>query len=155
MAKTTIVADEIGGSYSTTTVHATSAAGLVFVTGQVANRPESAPAGDPLAQVELGGLEEQTVRVMENIRAILEKAGTGFEHIVKRNVYITHASDFETVYSVMERYFNSPVASTGVITGLVPRAHAWRWTSSPRYPMPDRLRHFRFAFRVRIDRNAA
>ena len=120
MPKTTIVADEIGGSYSTTTVHATSAAGLVFVTGQVANRPDSAPSGDPLAQVELGGLEEQTVRVMENIRAILEKAGTGFEHVVKRNVYITHASDFETVYSVMERYFTSPVASTGVITGLVP-----------------------------------
>ena len=120
MPKTTIVADEIGGSYSTTTVHATSAAGLVFVTGQVANRPDSEPAGDPLAQVELGGLEAQTVRVMENIRAILDKAGTGFEHVVKRNVYITHASDFETVYSVMERYFSSPVASTGIITGLVP-----------------------------------
>ena len=120
MPKTMIVAGEIGGSYSTTTVHATSAAGLVFVTGQVANRPDSAPAGEPLGQVELGGLEEQTVRVMENIHAILEKAGTGFEHVVKRNVYITHASDFETVYSVMERYFVAPVASTGVITGLVP-----------------------------------
>ena len=59
MPKQTIVAEEIGGSYSTTTVHATSAAGLVFVTGQVANRPDSSPAGDPLAQVELGGLEEQ------------------------------------------------------------------------------------------------
>ena len=62
MPKTTIVADEIGGSYSTTTVHATSAAGLVFVTGQVANRADSAPAGDPLGQVELGGLEEQIDR---------------------------------------------------------------------------------------------
>ena len=120
MKKQTIVSDKIGGSYSRTTVHATSASGLVFVTGQVANKPGTSPSGDPLAQVELGGLEEQTVQVLENIKAILKEAGTNFEHVLKRNVYITHVSDFETVYAIMERYFESPVASTGVLTGLVP-----------------------------------
>ena len=120
MKKTTITSDKIGGSYSKTTVHATSAAGLLFVTGQVANKPGTSPSDQPLAQVELGGLEEQTVQVLENIRAILEEAGTDFEHVLKRNVYITHVSDFELVYAVMERYFPSPVASTGVVTGLVP-----------------------------------
>jgi enamine deaminase RidA (YjgF/YER057c/UK114 family) len=39
---------------------------------------------------------------------------------VKRNIYITHLGDFETVYKIMERYFSSKVASTGVLTGLIP-----------------------------------
>ena len=120
MKKTIVKSNKIGGSYSKTTVHGTSAAGLLFVTGQVANKPDTKPSGDPLAQVELGGIEEQTVQVMENVKAILEEAGTDFDHVLKRNVYITHVSDFEPVYAVMERYFSSPVASTGVITGLVP-----------------------------------
>ena len=118
--KKTIVAESIGGSYSKTTIHATSASGLVFVTGQVANKPGTTPSADPLAQVELGGIEEQTVQVLENIKAILAEAGTDFGHVLKRNVYITHVGDFEPVYAVMERYFPSPVASTGVLTGLIP-----------------------------------
>ena len=120
MQKTIVKSDKIGGTYSKTTVHGTSAAGLLFITGQVANRPDTDPAGDPLAQVELGGLEEQAVQVMENIKAILEEAGTDFDHVLKRNVYITHVSDFEVLYQVMERYFASPVASTGVVAGLIP-----------------------------------
>ena len=88
MKKTIVKSNKIGGSYSKTTVHGTSAAGLLFVTGQVANKPDTKPSGDPLAQVELGGIEEQTVQVMENVKAILEEAGTDFDHVLKRNVYI-------------------------------------------------------------------
>jgi 2-iminobutanoate/2-iminopropanoate deaminase len=105
-------------SFTKTTIHATSARGFVFVTGQVPNRPDMDPRAG--RQYEMGGVEEQTVQVMENIKAILEEAGTNFDHVLKRNVYITHAGDFDTVYKVMERYFTTPVASTGVITGLVP-----------------------------------
>ncbi len=69
---------------------------------------------------EMGSIEEQTVRVLDNIKAILEEAGTDFAHVVKRNVYITSETDFAAVYKVMERYFNTGVASTGVIAGLLP-----------------------------------
>lgn len=120
MKKTIVRSDKIGGSYTNTTIHATRTSGLLFVTGQIANRPGTAPAGSPLAQIELGSIEEQTVQVMENVKAILEEAGTTFDNVLKRNVYIPHLADFETVYGIMERYFPSGVASTGVLAGLIP-----------------------------------
>lgn len=110
----------IGGSYSSTSVHGIAAGGFLFVTGQVANPPGSRPSDDPVGSVEFGTIEEQTVRVMENLTAILKEAGTDFAHVVKRNVYMTHVGDFEKIYEIMGRYFPGPVASTGVITGLVP-----------------------------------
>jgi 2-iminobutanoate/2-iminopropanoate deaminase len=73
-----------------------------------------------MSELDMGTLEEQTTRVLDNIKAILEEAGTTFEHVVKRNVYLTHPGDFDTIFAIMERYFSSPVASTGVVTGLVP-----------------------------------
>ena len=120
MKKETVISPKIGGSYSKSTVHATKAGGFVFVTGQVGNKPGTAPAGDAQAIVEMGSIEEQTVRVMENIKAILEEAGSSLENVVKRNVYITNNAEFPKIYEVMERYFTSPVASTGIIAGLVP-----------------------------------
>ena len=57
---------------------------------------------------------------MENIEAILEEAGSSLENVVKRNVYLTNNAEFQKVYEVMERYFTSPVASTGIIAGLIP-----------------------------------
>jgi 2-iminobutanoate/2-iminopropanoate deaminase len=109
----------IARTYRVTSAHATKATGdLVFVTGQIANKPGSDPR--TTSEPDMGTLEEQTVRVLENIKAILEEAGTSFEHVVKRNVYLTHAGDFDTVYAIMERYFLSRVASTGIVAGLVP-----------------------------------
>ncbi len=115
MKKETIISSKIGGSYSKTTVHATKAGGFVFVTGQIGNKPGTTPVDDPLEIVELGSLEEQTVQIIENIKAILEEAGTSLENVVKRNVYLTNNAEFLKVYEVMERYFTSPVASTGII----------------------------------------
>lgn len=120
MKKEIIRSKKIGGSYSSTSVHGTAAGGFLFVTGQVANPPNSEPSKNPVGHVELGTVEEQTVRVMENLKAILEEAGTSFEHVVKRNVYMTHVGDFNKIYEIMGRYFPGPVASTGVLAGLVP-----------------------------------
>jgi 2-iminobutanoate/2-iminopropanoate deaminase len=109
-----------GGTYSRTTAQGTKAGNLVFITGQVANRPGTSPSDDAAAVGEMGTIEQQTVQVMENVKALLDAAGTSLDHVVKRNVYLTHASDFQPVYSILERYFKAPVASTGVITGLIP-----------------------------------
>jgi 2-iminobutanoate/2-iminopropanoate deaminase len=118
MPKQVINSSKIVRSFTTTTAHATKARGFVFVTGQVPNNPKQDPRAG--REYEMGGIEEQITQVMDNIKAILEEAGTNFDNVVKRNVYLTHAGDFQTVYKVMERYFTSGVASTGVITGLVP-----------------------------------
>jgi 2-iminobutanoate/2-iminopropanoate deaminase len=109
-----------GGTYTRTTAQGTKAGNLVFITGQVANKPGTRPADDLAAVGEMGAIEQQTIQVMENIKALLTAAGTSLDHVVKRNVYMTHASDFQPIYGVLERYFKAPVASTGVITGLIP-----------------------------------
>ena len=119
MNKRVVNSPKIARTYRPTSAHATRASGeLVFVTGQIANKPGSDPR--TTSEPDLGTLEEQTVQVLENIKAILEEAGTSFDHVVKRNVYLTHAGDFDTVYAIMGRYFSSPVASTGIVAGLVP-----------------------------------
>lgn len=118
--KRDITAPSIGGTYSGTTAHGTVARGFVFVTGQVANEPGGDPGWNDEQSQDWGSIEAQTVRVMENVKAILEEAGSSMEHVVKRNVYLTHVGDFERSYEVMERYFPTKVASTGVLTGLVP-----------------------------------
>ncbi len=121
MKKEVIYTNKIGGTYAGTSAHATRAGGFLFVTGQFANPVGVDPKEKRQGLGDLGTLREQTVRVMENIKAILEEAGTSFDNVVKRNVYITHVADFDEVYKVMEPYFSSPVASTGLVTGLVPR----------------------------------
>jgi 2-iminobutanoate/2-iminopropanoate deaminase len=109
---------KIGPAYTKTSAHGTKAGGFVFVTGQVATKPgvELDIAG------EMGTLEQQTVQVLDNIKLILEEAGTSFGNVLKRNVYFTHHGDFQTVYRIMERYFTAPVASTGIIAGLIPQS---------------------------------
>lgn len=109
----------VGRGYSSTTAHGTKAGGFVFVTGQVAVTQGQDGLRDRAAIGEMGTIETQTVRVLENIKAILETAGTSFEYVVKRNVYLTHAGDFDAVHKILERYFK-PVAMTTVVTGLIP-----------------------------------
>jgi 2-iminobutanoate/2-iminopropanoate deaminase len=112
-------APKVGRGYSSTTAHGTKAGGFVFVTGQVAVTPGQDGLRNRAAIGEMGAIETQTVQVLENIKAILEAAGTSFEHVVKRNVYLTHPADFDAVHKILERYFK-PVATTTVVTGLIP-----------------------------------
>jgi 2-iminobutanoate/2-iminopropanoate deaminase len=118
MGKKIVNTPKLARSYWPASAHATRAGDFVFVTGQVANQPGSDPRDR--TEIEFGTLEAQTIRVMENIKTILEEAGTSLENAVKRNVYLTHPGDFQPVFGILERYFKSPVASTGVVTGLVP-----------------------------------
>ena len=118
MKKHVINTQKLARTYWPASAHATRAGDFVFVTGQVANQPGSDPRDR--SEVEMGSLEQQTVRVLENVKTILEEAGASLDNVVKRNVYLTHQGDFDAVFTIMERYFKSPVASTGVITGLVP-----------------------------------
>jgi 2-iminobutanoate/2-iminopropanoate deaminase len=118
MPKKVINTAKLARSYWPASAHATRAGDFVFVTGQVANQPGSDPRDRK--ETEFGTLEDQTVRVMENVKTILEEAGTSLGNVVKRNVYLTHPGDFQPVFSVLERYFKSPVASTGVVAGLIP-----------------------------------
>jgi 2-iminobutanoate/2-iminopropanoate deaminase len=82
-----------GAPYS----QAIGAGGLVFVSGQLALRPNHAEiVGDSIA--------EQTEQVFANLRAILEAAGSGLDRLVKTTVYLTDLGDFGEMNEVYARH---------------------------------------------------
>ncbi|HZC31100.1 MAG TPA: Rid family detoxifying hydrolase [Gaiellaceae bacterium] len=73
------------------------AAGLVFVSGQLALKP-----GDK--ELSGGTIEEQTEQTFANLRAILEAAGSGLDRLVKTTVYLQNLDDFHGMNSVYARH---------------------------------------------------
>lgn len=62
------------------------------------------------------GIEGQTRQALENIRALLEAAGTDMEHVVKTWVYVTDQKYFEPMNKVYASFFKVPPARTFLIT---------------------------------------
>jgi 2-iminobutanoate/2-iminopropanoate deaminase len=89
--------------------------GLLFTAGQIAL--------DPLSGVIVeGGIRDQTLRVMENLRAILEAAGSGFDRVVKTTVFLTDMGEFTAMNEVYGTYFKeSPPARSTVQVSRLPR----------------------------------
>jgi 2-iminobutanoate/2-iminopropanoate deaminase len=82
-----------GAPYS----QAITANGLVFVSGQLALRPDHAEiVGESIA--------EQTEQVFANLRAILEQAGSGLDRLVKTTVYLADLGDFAGMNEVYARH---------------------------------------------------
>jgi 2-iminobutanoate/2-iminopropanoate deaminase len=73
------------------------AGNLVFTAGQVALDPET-------QQVVASGIAEQTVRVLENLKAILEAAGSSLAQTVKATVFLKDLNDFATMNAVYATY---------------------------------------------------
>lgn len=95
-----------------TSAHAVRIGPLVFVTGQSGRRPGAEGYVDDPA--------EHARQTMENIKAILEQAGSSFEHVIKRTVHIANPKVYqEKMRSVVEGYFITPVASTTLQGGLM------------------------------------
>ncbi len=76
---------------------------LVFTAGQIALDPAT-------GQVVSGGITEQTTRVLENLKAILESAGTSMAKTVKATVFLKDFNDFAAMNAVYGTY----LAPTGV-----------------------------------------
>jgi len=87
--------------------------GFVFVSGQVAIIPAT-------GEIVTSGIEPETHQVMNNILAILQTAGIGFEHIVKTTIYLSDMSLFGQVNEVYGSYFtgNYPARETVAVKGL-------------------------------------
>ena len=52
-----------------------------------------------------GGIETQTTRVLDNLRAVLEAAGTDFAHVVKTTVFLKNMGDFAAMNAIYGTYF--------------------------------------------------
>lgn len=100
------------GPYSQAVV----AGGFLYTAGQIALDPES-------GQIVEGGIEEQTERVLRNLTAVLEEAGTSWTRVVKTTVYLQDLSHFPTVNEIYGRVIGDarPARSTVQVSAL-PRA---------------------------------
>jgi 2-iminobutanoate/2-iminopropanoate deaminase len=89
--------------------------GLVFCSGQIPLDPATG------ALIE-GGIEEQTVRVLDSLKAVLEAAGAGLDSVLKTTIYVKDLGDFGKVNEIYGRYFSSnPPARATVEVARLPR----------------------------------
>jgi len=77
------------------------AAGMVFVSGQLAIDPSTGKLVE-------GGIAAQTERVINNLKAILAAAGSGLEQVVKTTVYLKSMNDFAAMNEVYGKMFPAP-----------------------------------------------
>ena len=89
--------------------------GFLFASGQVAL--------DPRNNEFLGGdIRQQTERVLENIKGILEAAGSNLHHVVKTTVFLKDMNEFPAMNDVYGRYFTAaPPARSTVQVARLPK----------------------------------
>jgi 2-iminobutanoate/2-iminopropanoate deaminase len=89
--------------------------GLIFISGQVAFDPAT-------SQIVEGDAARQTARVLDNLKAIVEAAGSSLEHTVKATVFLKDMNDFAAMNEVYARYFSkNPPARSTVEVARLPR----------------------------------
>jgi len=102
------------GPYS----QAIKAGGFVFVAGEKGMDPVT-------KQIVPGGVEPETRRTLENIKAILEEAGSGMDWVVSTFVFMTDLSQFSKMNEIYAEYFkrNPPGRTTVEVKSLPAGAH--------------------------------
>ena len=99
------------GPYS----QAVKANGFVFTSGQVALNPAT-------GQLVEGGSAQQTERVLENLRGIVEASGSSMHKAVKVSVFLKDMNDFAAMNEVYARFFPSaPPARSTVEVARLPK----------------------------------
>ncbi|MFB3909009.1 MAG: Rid family detoxifying hydrolase [Candidatus Eisenbacteria bacterium] len=82
--------------------------GLVFTSGQIGLDPGT---GELVA----GGIEAQARRVLQNVEAILEAAGSGMDRIVRSTLYLVDMADFGLVNSLYAEKVGAPLPARSTI----------------------------------------
>ena len=98
------------GPYS----QAVKANGLIFTSGQIALDPAT-------GAVVAGGIREQTARICENLRAVLEAAGSSLEKVVKTTCFLADMNDFAAFNEVYGSYFTAKPARSCVAVKALPK----------------------------------
>ena len=99
------------GPYS----QAIKAGGFVFASGQIPIDPKT---GEFVA----GGIGEQTERVLKNLAAVLEAAGSSLDRVVKTTVFLADMKEFAAMNEVYGRFFvGAPPARATVAAAGLPR----------------------------------
>ena len=99
------------GPYSQAIVHN----GLAFLSGQI-------PLDPATGQLVEGDIAAQTVRVLENLKAVLEASGSGLASVVKTTVFLKDMGEFAKMNEVYGKYFpQEPPARSTVEAARLPR----------------------------------
>ncbi len=99
------------GPYS----QAIQANGFIFISGQIPLDPRT-------QQVVEGDMARQTERVLENLKGIVEAAGSSLDRAVKTTVFLKDLSDFAAMNEVYGRYFaKDPPARATVEVARLPK----------------------------------
>lgn len=72
--------------------------GMIYTSGVIGVDPNTGIAGDTI--------EEQTTRVFENLKGLLEDAGSSLDHAIKTTVFIKNMDDFGKVNEIYASYFH-------------------------------------------------
>jgi 2-iminobutanoate/2-iminopropanoate deaminase len=89
--------------------------GFLFASGQVALDPHT-------NEFLSGDIRQQTERVLENIKGILEAGGVNLHHVVKTTVFLKDLNDFAAMNEVYGKYFSSaPPARSTVQVARLPK----------------------------------
>jgi len=86
---------------------------FVFASGQIPIDPQT---GEFVA----GGIREQTERVLKNLAAVLEAAGTSLDQVVKTTVFLADMGEFAAMNEVYGKFFTDvpPARATVAVAGL-------------------------------------
>jgi 2-iminobutanoate/2-iminopropanoate deaminase len=104
-------APKAAGPYST----AVRQNGFVFLSGQIPLDPKT-------GELVTGSIEDQTTRVIENLRAVLAAAGLGLSDVVKTTVFLKNMDDFSRMNQTYGKLFGAnPPARTTVEVARLPR----------------------------------
>ncbi|HXC92631.1 MAG TPA: RidA family protein [Geobacteraceae bacterium] len=87
--------------------------GFIFFSGQIPIDPSS-------GEVVKGDISIQAEQVMQNIEALLEVSGIGFDNVVKSTIFLTNLADFGIVNDIYGRRFTTayPARSTVQVSAL-------------------------------------
>ena len=72
----------------------------LYVSGNIPVNPETGDVAD--------GIVNQSKQVFENMKAVLNEAGMGFENVVKTTAFLTDLSNFATFNEIYSSYFVAP-----------------------------------------------
>ncbi len=98
------------GPYS----QAIKANGFVFTSGQIALDPATGTVAE-------GGIAEQTHRICQNLKAVLEAAGSSLSDVVKTVCFLADMNDFAAFNEVYGQYFTEKPARSCVAVKALPK----------------------------------
>ena len=81
---------------------------MLFLSGSIPLDPAS-------GQLVEGGIKEQTVRVMENIKGLLAAAGADFNHVVRTTVFMVDLGEFAQMNEIYASYFSAPYPARSTV----------------------------------------